>query len=625
MSLSLFDPFARAVDASLLATATNDAETRRTSRSLGTLLETHVATTPEPFLTPHETDPRLRGRLRLAVLKGRAALRETQQQNGAWTVTQNVPTPLLVETLLALAAIGEDGGTCARRCAALLKSRLDSGTGDVDSVLLYLTLKIYRVYFPQLANVLASLRTQITAAGGIKSCSATTRLWLAIFGQIPYRLRDVVSLTPSQRRIVAAGVVCTIPICRGVSELIGRPPRTTRLSHAVRRAAAKLLSLRSPETSTHDPQTTLMNIVAEMSQHDASGLHCLQQLAQIESLFVTDATGELVLWNGDAQLVATALAANVLSADGARTNEVQRAVAWQRNSESSGSIESLVARIELEQCVFAASQNTASQNATPEVRLVALANTASLAGAKRQLLTLTDTADSLQDDIRELVKLQSPNGLWNSVSETGRVLAVAGKLGLPDPLRVNLQASPSTRPRPRWAATVLVREIQTVLSTKSSVARAVAAIKRLQQRDGCWCDCWHDNNRDSLVVTASVVAGLAAVVTANDESLARGVNWLLSQEWYKNSDAGRVAVVLQSLIAAAHGDETSVVRGVEQLLDTQNDDGVWSGGDHSATCHAVSALAAFAADARERLRPAPFSGDNATIPIRAIRIYLEER
>ena len=132
------------------------------------------------------------------------------------------------------------------------------------------------------------------------------------------------------------------------------------------------------------------------------------------------------------------------------------------------------------------------------------------------------------------------------------------------------------------------------------VQRAVAYLRRTQERDGCWFGRWGVNY---IYGTWQVLVGLAAVgVPADDPAVRRGANWLLACQqpsggWGESADSyerpelrgrgectpSQTAWALLGLMAAGHADHPSVSRGIDYLLQTQNADGAWDESQFTGT------------------------------------------
>jgi squalene-hopene/tetraprenyl-beta-curcumene cyclase len=131
-------------------------------------------------------------------------------------------------------------------------------------------------------------------------------------------------------------------------------------------------------------------------------------------------------------------------------------------------------------------------------------------------------------------------------------------------------------------------------SGKHELEKAVAFLRSVQEKDGSWFGRWGVNY---IYGTWSALAGLnAAGLVPDDPAMARAADWLIAIQnsdggWGESCDsyrldyagyeaapstASQTAWALLGLMAAGRVDHESVTRGVDHLLRTQNDDGLWN-------------------------------------------------
>ena len=133
-----------------------------------------------------------------------------------------------------------------------------------------------------------------------------------------------------------------------------------------------------------------------------------------------------------------------------------------------------------------------------------------------------------------------------------------------------------------------------------AVDRAVAYMRQTQNADGSWFGRWGVNY---IYGTWQSMVGLAAVgVPCDDPAIMAGANWLLAHQqttggWGESADtyefphlrgqgpttASQTAWALLGLMAAGRADDPAVTRGIDYLLDTQEDDGTWDEPEFTGT------------------------------------------
>jgi squalene-hopene/tetraprenyl-beta-curcumene cyclase len=132
------------------------------------------------------------------------------------------------------------------------------------------------------------------------------------------------------------------------------------------------------------------------------------------------------------------------------------------------------------------------------------------------------------------------------------------------------------------------------------VQRAIAYLRRTQERDGSWFGRWGVNY---IYGTWQALVGLTAIgVPADDPVVRRGANWLLSVQqacggWGESADSyehpelrgqgpctpSQTAWALLGLVSAGQAASPAVERGIRYLIDTQNPDGSWDEPEFTGT------------------------------------------
>jgi len=138
------------------------------------------------------------------------------------------------------------------------------------------------------------------------------------------------------------------------------------------------------------------------------------------------------------------------------------------------------------------------------------------------------------------------------------------------------------------------------LGPATAIRRGIDFLRRTQERDGSWFGRWGVNY---IYGTWQSLVGLAAAgVPADDPTIKRGANWLLSHQhacggWGESADsyeqpelrgkgpltASQTAWAVLGLMAAGLQSHRAVERGIYYLLDTQRPDGGWDELEYTGT------------------------------------------
>jgi len=125
------------------------------------------------------------------------------------------------------------------------------------------------------------------------------------------------------------------------------------------------------------------------------------------------------------------------------------------------------------------------------------------------------------------------------------------------------------------------------------VAKAIAYLRKEQEAEGCWFGRWGTNY---IYGTWSVLCALNAIgIEPNDPMVQRAVEWLIKQQridggWGEDGESywtdkpkgqGKVSTPAQTawallgLMAVGMTDHPAVQRGIDYLMDTQDETGLW--------------------------------------------------
>ncbi len=182
-----------------------------------------------------------------------------------------------------------------------------------------------------------------------------------------------------------------------------------------------------------------------------------------------------------------------------------------------------------------------------------------------------NTSGTLVEElVARLIQLQRPDGRW----------------GEQDSARAGLNKSDVAV----TSAAVEALCIHGVDKARLAVDRAIGYLRSTQRADGSWGDA---PSAKQIQATSFAISGLvAAGVTIGDDAIAAGANWLIVHQraaggWGDSchedehgapdqSAATPTAWVVMALVAAGKASHRAARRGVEFLLDVQDDEGRWS-------------------------------------------------
>ncbi len=113
-------------------------------------------------------------------------------------------------------------------------------------------------------------------------------------------------------------------------------------------------------------------------------------------------------------------------------------------------------------------------------------------------------------------------------------------------------------------------------SVRLAVSHAADYLRSQQQADGSWAT--SDGSQQILCTSAAIRGLLAAGALADDDAVAAGANWLIVQQpptggW--NESPTETAWAVLALVAVGMAGHPAARRGIDHLLDFQEDDGGW--------------------------------------------------
>jgi squalene-hopene/tetraprenyl-beta-curcumene cyclase len=563
--------------------------------------------------------------LRPGILRARQYLANQQRNDGTW-LGRRVGNASLPSQLIFLLAFRDRHETELARQAAesILWQQLPAGGwsaapgGAVDvnvSVQAYFALKL--VGYAASDERLSSARQRIREQGGVDAADNRTRLFLALLGQVDYahcRCADERAIAGG-RPVPAWWAVVTsrrpvrdVGLERGVRELlINKPcdwPTSTRLARSRRQNDGREI----PAGRGADAEQQLRGTPIDTLEFDELVWHAiaLETIgtaasdpvrgaceARLRELVVVDRhEGIAEPQPVAAPTVDTAMTIRALRDSGLELDGPLLSV----------SIEALrngdwISRARPGELVWCAEALRVPEptlhltgDALPPQILMAGDWLADPHRSSCQLVGSQNTYGSvLRRIVERLWAWQQPDGGWAS----------AGTSSAPEMTGAALEALAQHAGRLEGRA----------------VDRGVAWLREAQQADGSW-----DSTTGVRWIhgTSQAVRGLlAAGVPADDAAMAAGVNWLLAHQqpsggWGEGlgtaphemlyvsnpATATQTAWALLALLAAGQVKHDAVGRGIQFLLDTQQDDGRWdepqwtlrhtaAGGWHRSELHAV--------------------------------------
>lgn len=599
---------------------------------------------------PRQTAVRNRGPLyfseligptRQAILLARQYLLNGQLDNGSWLGAQRGDASLASQLIFWLAFSEQEDCQLTQRAAAeILAQQLPSGgwslvpkgTADVaTSVQAYFALKITGMNAAD--DRLRRARQVIRQLGGADAADSTTRFFLALLGQIDFdccpvappealwfggrhlRLRAPISIIWSLRPVRKLGIE------RGVRELfIKKPcdwvaPPSDSVDSAAKSKASRLLSscirsaFRFLEHHGWVPLRRHAMDRAESRLRANVGAARIEQLNFFELLWHAVAARAIGWANDSSEVRAyeerlramvsldaeemlafpslttprlndTTAAIRALRASGASVDHgaIAAAMRWlskRRHSEQSGSGAELANLVSMLSSLIESGGNE-SCALPPEIeaRDYRCGHGASRDHTKKRLDRAGRIVGSLTQQL--LLQLLADGGWGVDCTLEGNTLSKSS----PDITGEVLEAIGGAD----------------CGATTAAVERAVAFLRTSQYADGHWeCEC----GAGAIQATSRAVCGLVtAGVPTSDESIAAGVNWLMTHQrsdggWGEvplpvaannnleiddrtvDSTASHTAWALNALVATGSANHPAARRAVDFLVEAQNDEGHW--------------------------------------------------
>ncbi len=611
-----------------------------------------------PLLGPSRYE--LAAPVRSSIFRSRQFLIDQQRLDGSWARTTTLDVASRAQLVLLDTFLDRQPWDCGESPGhAILRDQLPAGgwslaagnSIDLDaSVLAYLALKLLgeNANHPDMARARQAIRQR----GGADACCATTRLWLALFGQIEYDNCPTISpewlLMPActswfsaadELRLAAYSVAWTlrprrdVELARGVRELfIEQPqhwPKTSGYFAADTSTPASglwsgcerfsFLPLRKRALTRAD--FLLTDAAAEPSGGVVSvnelawqriALHALGHAGssrvvvrceylrqQLDSADADDARS-----HSETSLTAdTALALEALVSSGIGADElpVTAGIGWlathrlDTNRRTSSASE-VAALLQVGRCLTEV--RSATDGSLPPRIQLAVENSPFMTD-RDVPPSAVDPAQLVAEHLQACHRLQRGDGGWNFADETISSRRWRGMLRASD-------HSPNTASEP--AATGRMLELISHPGHDmhdAAIARAVAFLGSSQRGDGSWTS--PAGCRPIESTTWALRGLIAASAQQSQPAIGAGVNWLLIHEqddggWREPNDCGAVgdftttaesdvaqtAAVVLALVAAGLADHEATRRGIDFLVGTQ------SSGELDQTAWSLLALSRWA-------------------------------
>jgi squalene-hopene/tetraprenyl-beta-curcumene cyclase len=513
------------------------------------------------------------------------------------------------------------------------------GAESLDaSVLAYFALKLAgeNANRPEMVRA----RQVIRQRAGADACAAATRLWFAVLGQITYdQCPPIVPewlLTtcctgllsaPDERRLAAYAVVWTtrprreVEFARGIRELFVEQPQNwpTPQNYLAEQPAAALsgfwlgcerigllplrkraldranfllteAALEPPRDALHGDELAWGRIALGALGH-GQGSRVISAWDRQQEEFVGAEPDDARSQPATSLTADTAMAIEALRASGIAVHEtpVAAGIDWllthrlQSRNQNRPAIE-VTELLQVSGSLLAL--DTSTDPALPPKIKVAFRRSAATRGRRerRPAIQFEQFVDQL---LRDALTLQQGDGGW-SFSDRSRWNHRFRGL-----IRASARCQKGASEAVPTGTMLELLSRHARVANDTPIARGVAFLRSRQRGDGRWES---NDGTQPLFATACVVRGLLAVgIEGSDPIVAAGVNWLLVQQqssggWREacNTCTGNgqlltdeptvieTAATILALVAAGLANHEATRRGVEFLIDCQQDDGSWS-------------------------------------------------
>jgi squalene-hopene/tetraprenyl-beta-curcumene cyclase len=520
----------------------------------------------------------LAGPVRSAILRARQFLLAERRGDGLWVGRESASPSLTSLLILWLVYAGEEDSQLAQQCAATLiqLQSSDGGWGRTAGQAVDLSVSVQCYFALKLLGIdpsserLAPARQVIRQLGGADSAEATTRYLLALFGQVDY---DICPDTPRRdpwSTIQLRRPVCRIEIDRGIRELyLRRPGEWPRLINSPTDGVICRPIDQMPF------EHLFWHTVALRAEGLPVNSEQLQECGRrMRGLVNVDEDADTAWPRHDlSPRTDTALVARSLIASGVPPDQVAIAGAVDRVCAmlKPDVVDGLVGTTEVTDAISLGHRfdwQTDEDGALPPELSICEERSSDVFRGHREPVAVHTFTDRVDEMVRGLWEQQQSDGGWGAFDSTlpeadhSDVVATAAVLEA-------LRASDS------WEA-------------RTGLERAANFLRMTQCADGGWR---RDLNADDVEATSAAVRGLVSIgILPDDEAVAAGVNWLIVHQeldggWSAAchddeesvlSAASPTAWAIMALAAAGRANHRATRRGVEFLVDAQDDDGRWT-------------------------------------------------
>jgi squalene-hopene/tetraprenyl-beta-curcumene cyclase len=521
------------------------------------------------------------GPVRQAILRARQHLLADQRSDGAWLGRQTTDASSTALVVFWLAYTNRANSELAQQCAAAILelqlpeggwSRTPGGPADVSvGVQAYFALKL--VGIDPTSTSLVRAREIIRTLGGADTADATTRIILALFGQIGYehcaRATSGRMLFDFEcaRQTPYATILARKPICKtgcehGVRELFLNRPCDWPM------VAKRDLGGVHEAGATQIDELSFEQLVWHMIALHSDGV----SLADDQMKACDWRLGELVIADDDDNaarpicsprpIADTAISLESLLASGVSPAQEAIGAALDIVCGETGRRRSTTPTTHLCKVLSALQLTNApavdAGYLPPEFELLGDWSQDTNAWTSEINQSSADSVKNLVAELcEELIVRQNSDGGWG-----------------------DLELSVS---QPHVTSSVLEAIANCEhTNTRSSINRAIEYLRESQQGDGSWLNV---NQAEPIRATSSAIRGLtAAGVPSEDDVIAAGLNWLVVEQqrdggWREgtgNTNPSPTSWVVLAFVAAGESNHKACRRGIHFLVDAQGDDGRWT-------------------------------------------------